>query len=313
MLEKITVVENHEMLLVSKRAVFVFIGALLLMTLALMSFFLLADFDYILGRKDLAMKVGQTSISLDQLKQIKRISGIRSQNVPDAVFATEFFETLLLSEGGRKLGIDRKPEFVKRIADFDGAVRNASDDETIARAVFLIEELADATRASIINQGTDTTDISTDKASIPSPKIKLHLHTILLPVASLTQLIMTEQASGTTFAELNASWSVSLYKGVGGDIGWKTEQDFPEGVFAKLLTQPINTLSEGFSDAAGTHLFTVVSKQEENPATAARAIREQQTREMKKKRLARYVIELRNQIEYWINPALQIKCQVATR
>lgn len=312
MLEKITVVDNHQMLLVSQRAVFAVIGFLLIMTLSLMSFFLLADFDYILGRKHLAMKVGQTSISLEELKKIQKISGARAQRATEAIFATEFFETLLLAEGGRKLGLDRDEEFVKKIADFDSALKNAGDDETVGRAVFLIEELAAATRNRISTLKSSVDASVVEKTTRTAPRTRLHLRTILLPDPEQVAMVLSEQASGTAFTQLSASYSISLYKGVGGDIGWKSAQDFPEGVFARLLTQPLNSLVEGFSDEAGTHLFAVISRQDENPEIAAKAAQEQLTRELKKRRLAHYMIELHREIDYWINPALQVKCQVVT-
>lgn len=310
MFEKIKVVDNHEMLLVSQRAVFVFIGFLLLMTLALMSFFLWADFDYILGRKHLAMKVGQTSISLDDLKKIQSLSGARARKVSEAVYASNFFETLLMAEGGRRAGLDRQPEFVKKIEDFDAALKNAGDEETVARAAFLIEELAAANRERILNLPELAATASETPVTQP-PRVRLHLRTILVSDTAKIPEVLSRHASGTSFADLNGSFSVSLYKSVGGDIGWKSANDFPEGVFARLLAQPVGSLAEGFADAAGTHLFEVISRPEEDPVAASRAAREQLMREMRSKRLMRETIALRNQVDYWINPILQIKCQVS--
>ncbi|HPW59366.1 MAG TPA: peptidylprolyl isomerase [Candidatus Rifleibacterium sp.] len=312
MFEKITVIDNHEMLLVSQRAVFMFIGFLLLMTFALMSFFLWADFDSILGRKHLAMKVGQTSISLEELKKIQNVSGIRAKQLSEAAFATDFFETLLLAEGARKNGLDRKPEFQQKISDFAAAGRNDSDDDAVARAAFLIEELAEAERQHLFSQ-TAAAAGETEKVEQPgtvTPRVRLHLKTILLAEAASASEILAQHASGTSFAELNASHSISLYKGVGGDIGWKSESDLPEGVFAKLLGLAPGVLTEGFSDQAGTHLYLVSARPEEDPAVATRSLREQKLRESRKSRLMRHLIELKNSIDYWINPILQIKCQV---
>jgi hypothetical protein len=40
-------------------------------------------------------------------------------------------------------------------------------------------------------------------------------------------------------------------------------------------------------------------------------MREQLMREIKKKALMRHTVDLRNRLDYWINPILQIRCQVA--
>lgn len=71
MIEKINPLDDHHMILVSRRMIFTVIGALLSLTFLLMLFFLHVDFDYLLGRKDLAMKVGQTTITLEELRQIQ--------------------------------------------------------------------------------------------------------------------------------------------------------------------------------------------------------------------------------------------------
>ncbi|MDD2998303.1 MAG: hypothetical protein PHV05_04520 [Candidatus Riflebacteria bacterium] len=313
MFEKVQVIDNHKMILVSKRAIFGFIGALLFLTTALMTFFFVADFDYILGRKDLAMKVGQTTISMSELKKIQKISGIKARQATEQAFASEFLNTLLLAEGARRLELDRKPEFTQKIADFDNALKNAGDDETMAKAVYLLEEMASTAR-------TAATDINIPDAgatgSIPpeyQPPVKLHLKTILLKNAEDVARLLAEQASGTAFAQLNASWSESLYKGVGGDIGWKSAQDFPQNVFDSFLKQPLNTVIEGFTDKNGIHLFAVCSKPEKDPAHSDKVIRERLLKEAKRKRLMQYMIELRNQIYFWVNPSLQIKRQVETR
>ncbi|EKD81231.1 MAG: hypothetical protein ACD_39C01900G0003, partial [uncultured bacterium] len=58
MFEPKTLIDDHHMILVSRRMIFSVIGTLLALTFLLMVFFLHIDFDYLLGRKDLAMKVG---------------------------------------------------------------------------------------------------------------------------------------------------------------------------------------------------------------------------------------------------------------
>ncbi|HNX75001.1 MAG TPA: peptidylprolyl isomerase [Candidatus Rifleibacterium sp.] len=314
MFEKIRVVENHAMLLVSKRAVFMFIGVLLLMTTLLMTFFLWADFDYILGRRSLAMKVGQTSISLADLKKIQQLSGIQARQLSEAAFASDFFMTLLLAEGGRQAALDRQPAFLKKIADFDAALKNSTDDETVARAAFLIEELAEAFRQKILTQADDPGEAANaGKPHIapPPPRVRLHLRTILASDASAVAEIMNQHAGGLSFAELNASYSVSLYKSLGGDLGWKSADDFPAGVFDRLLAVPVGSISNAFSDENGTHIFEIIARPGEDPKAAERATREQLLRESNKRRMARAMIDLRSRIDYWINPVIQVKCQVS--
>ena len=314
MFEKIRVVENHAMLLVSKRAVFMFIGFLLLMTALLMAFFLWADFDYILGRRSLAMKVGQTSISLADLKKIQQVSGARARQLSEPAFASDFFTTLLLAEGGRQAGLDRQPTFLKKIADFDAALKHSTDDETVARAAFLIEELAEACRQKILNQADEPGEAAragTTQITPPPARVRLHLRTILASDASLVNEIMTRHAGGLSFAELNASYSVSLYRTLGGDLGWKSAADFPAGVFDRLLAVPVGSLTSAFSDENGTHIFEIIARPGEDPNASARAIREQLLRETNKRRMARAMIDLRARIDYWINPVIQVKCQVS--
>lgn len=312
MLETITCFENHEMIVVSRRKVLTLIGIILGFTLLLIIFFLTTDFDYILGRKTLAMKVGQTQISLAELKQIQKSSGVRARQMPENAFAVELLETVLLAEAGRRAGLDRKPDFMRKIGNFDVAMKNGKDDENIARAAFLLEELADATRADIIDSHNYDFELAAMVKPAPPTQIKLHLRTILAENSDQGQLILTQRLSGVEFADLNASWSRSLYKSVGGDIGWKSAGDFPEEVFAGLLKLEPGVLAEAFTDESGTHLFEVVSRPAHDPAIAEKAAREKALRDLKRRRLQQYLAGLVNQIDYWINPVLQNRSQVVS-
>ena len=309
MLEKITLIDDHHMILVSQRLVFSVIGALLTLTLLLMLFFLHVDFDYLLGRKDLAMKVGQTTITLAEIKQIQAISGVKARNLDDSAFASEFFETLLFAEGGRRLGLDRRPEFARKISGFDMALQKNDDKEMLARSVFLIEELAAAARREVAEAQHHPAELESIKVSVPLPKERLHLKTILVVSAEDAQQLMAEQAAGVPFAELNASWSHSLYRGVGGDIGWKSAGDFPEEVFDRLLAAEPGVITHGFADEAGIHLFAVISRPKIDQAQQARAVRELQLRELRRRRLMKYIVELRSTVDFWINPILQTRGQ----
>lgn len=309
MFEKINWFDDHHMLLVSRHTVFVIIGILLTMTFSLMMFFLHIDFDSLLGRKGLAMKVGQTTISLDELRQIQAISGVKAKKLDAAAFASEFFDTLLFAEGGRRLGLDRRSDFIRKVSVFDRASRRSDDKETLARAVFLIEELAAAARQEVAEANFHPAELAEIKVSVPAPKPRLHLKTILVADEEQAQNLQTESAEGAAFAELNASWSLSLYRGVGGDVGLKSVSDFPAGVFAKLLAESDDTLVRGFADDAGIHFFSVTARPQIDPAQHAKAERELQLRELRRRRLLKYMVELRNSLEYWVNPVLQARCQ----
>lgn len=312
MLEKITGFENHEMIVVSKRTVLTLIGMVLGLTLLLMVFFLTTDFDYILGRKTLAMKVGQTQISLSELKLIQNASGVRARQMPENAFAVELLETVLLAEAGRRNGLDRKPDFMRKIGSFDAAMKAGQNDENIAKAAFLLEELADAARADVVDNHNYDFELAAMVKPVSPIPAKLHLRTILAENSDQGQLILTQRLSGIEFSDLNASWSRSLYKSVGGDIGWKSVSDFPEEVFAGLLKLEPGVLAEAFTDETGTHLFEVVSRPTHNPVIAEKAAREKALRDLKRRRLQQYLAELVNQIDYWINPVLQNRSQVVS-
>jgi parvulin-like peptidyl-prolyl isomerase len=301
------------MILVSKRMIFSVIGFLLGLTFLLMLVFLNVDFDYLLGRKDLAMKVGQTTITLSELNQIQAISGIQAKKLDAAAFASEFFDTLLYAEGGRRLGLDRRQDFIRKVAVFDQASARSDDKETLARAVFLIEELAAAARREVAEADFHPAELTEIKVNVPVPEQRLHLKTILVAGEEEAQQLLAERAEGVAFADLNASWSRSLYHGVGGDIGWKKAGDFPENVFAKLLTLEPEVLTQGFVDESGVHLYAVVSRPKVDPAQQAKAERELQLRELRRRRLMKYIVELRNSVDYWVNPVLQARCQTLGR
>jgi hypothetical protein len=260
MIEKINPLDDHHMILVSRRMIFTVIGALLSLTFLLMLFFLHVDFDYLLGRKDLAMKVGQTTITLEELRQIQAISGVQAKRLDIAAFASEFFDTLLYAEGGRRLGLDRRPDFIRKVADFDQASARGDDKVTLSRAVFLIEELAAAARREVAEAVYHPAELAAIKVSVPEPPQRLHLKTILVTGEEQMHQLLADQEAGLAFAELNASWSRSLYRGVGGDIGVKSAGDFPAGVFEKLLETVDEKLILGFADDAGVHLFSVVGR-----------------------------------------------------
>lgn len=313
MLEKITVFENHEIIVISKKAVLLFIGFLLSLTLILILFFLTTDFDYILGRKDLAMKVGQTQITMIELKLIQKVSGLKARRMAETAFAVDFFATVLLAEAGRNKGLDQHPEFLRKTRNFADAIKGNKDEDNVAKASYFLEELAAAARADYIDNHNYDFELAALKKTVVPVNERLHLRTILVKDSQQAQQVMEQRLSGTGFAELNASWSRSLYKSVGGDIGWKSADNFPENIFSGLQQLDVGVLAEAFSDNDGTHLFEVINRPVINIAAAEKAARAQALQELKRRRLQKYLATLRTETEYWVNPILQNRCQIVNQ
>ncbi|MGM0599160.1 MAG: peptidylprolyl isomerase [Candidatus Rifleibacteriota bacterium] len=295
---------EHDVILVSKTGIVGFIIFALGMTFFLMFLFTWLDFDSLLGRKNLAIKVGSTNISLSDFKKIKEISGKRVKNLSDQSFAEELFETLLLAEDARRKNLDSNPEFKKKIQKFDRALKNSEDSEKIAKSIFLLEELARAAIKNIVkNEITRSKPESQQKAQTPK-KIKLHLRTIKVNTASEAEQVKQAVVSGTDFSLINASYSTSLYKSVGGDLGWKTKSDLPAGVFEKLLKQKNNKLTLGFTDNNGFHFYQVLSKHETSPEGEP----DKSKPSINKNRIIyKHLATLKSEINYWINPSLLAK------
>jgi hypothetical protein len=304
-----TNIDNNEkdqnIILVSKTSVVGFIVFALSMTFFLMLLFTWLDFESLLGRKNLAMKVGATSISLKDFKTIKEISGNRVKNMSDQSFAAELFEILLLAEDARRKNLGSSPEFKKKIQKFDLALKNSEDSEKIARSIYLHEELAQAAIQNVLRNAT--TDKKTDAQQITpvQQEIKLHLRTIKVNSASEAEKVKQAVASGTSFAAINASHSTSLYKAVGGDLGIKSRSDFPPGVFAKLAKQKNEQLTLGFNDETGFHFFQVIGRHK----TAAKN-RGNKSQPIKNKNeiIYKHIASLKTKINHWINPKLLLNC-----
>ena len=296
---------DHNIVLVSKTSIVGFIAFALGMTVFLMFLFTWLDFDSILGRKDLAMKVGTTSISLADFKKIKEISGDRVKNLSNQAFAAELFETLLLAEDARNNKLDENPEFNKRVNKFEQALKNSEDSEKIAKSIFLLEELAQATIQNLYQSELAAPKIEIQQKKPVQKEFKLHLRTIKVDTASEADKVKQAIASGTSFAEINASYSTSLYKAVGGDLGLKTKSDFPPGVFKKLLEQKEKQISLGFSDKTGFHFYQVIGRQE---AIAKNKKNKLRPAINKRQILYKYITELKSEINHWINPVLLLNC-----
>jgi parvulin-like peptidyl-prolyl isomerase len=138
----------------------------------------------------------------------------------------------------------------------------------------------------------------------------LHLRTIVVGNASLAALLEADIASQTPFAELNASYSISLYKSVGGDLGRKKQNDFPEGVFAKFLQAPEGQLIKGYTDQAGTHYFEVLDHHETQASRQPAARQLKQRRRQNSQLIAQHIQELIKTGDWWLNPKLRDSRQI---
>lgn len=311
MIEKNSDEIGHNILLVSRTGIIGFIVFSLVMTSLLMALFMFVDFGSIFGLSNLALKVGQTSISMKDFKKIQEISGERAKQMTEQAFAQELLETLLLAENGRNLLLDQREEFKQKIQAFDSALNKSDDEERIARSIFLIEELAKASLEQTLKDSPEIATVShLDSSQAMNEQVKLHLRTISASNPSRATEIMTAIASGTPFEEINSSWSTSLYKGVGGDLGWKTEKDLPEGVFSKLMNSATGHIIEGFADESGIHFFEVLGKHKTRKNYNETAEIEKKSKASKRKIISRHIVHLKNRIYHWMNPALRVKRQI---
>ncbi len=100
---------------------------LVLLTGCLMVVLSQVDLDAWLFGPDLALKVGGTSLTLGQFRQLKDSAPPTTRSLGNAEFAAELVETLLLAEAGRQLRLDREEEFIRLREAFDQAVRPTSE------------------------------------------------------------------------------------------------------------------------------------------------------------------------------------------
>lgn len=310
MAEKSPIEPDNDMILVSRTGIVAFIVFSLAMTGFLMGLFMFVDFDALLGRSDLAMKIGQTTISLEDFRKIKLISGEKVRQMPEQTWAEELFETVILAEDARNKRLDENPEFINRAEIFAMAINLSEDENRIARSIFLLEELAKASIERLLQDSSEYQSLLNAKpetASSPAPA-RLHLRTLLLADTEKYEQVQSEIASGTDFARLNEQFSISPYRGVGGDIGWKSAEDLPDGVFAQLQQAELHETMFGYRDENGIHLFAVIDK----PALTLsnRSEKEKQLKELKNRLITRHIAGLKSTIVHWVNPTLRVMCQI---
>ena len=300
---------GHEMILVSRTGIIVFILFSVLMTGLLMGLFMFVDFDSILGQKHLAMKVGATTVGMTDFGRIKQISGDLARKMSDQSWAEELFTTLILAEDARNNLLDQDPELKSKSEIFNSALNSDDDEDRIARAIFLNEQLAKASINKLLKDSQEYQNLLNSAPEISGEKIsRLHLRTIQISDEDTLSLVFADIASGSTLEQINASYSQSLYRGVGGDLGWKNDEDLPEGVFARLQSTANGELVEGFRDESGIHLFAVISRSEK----AKPVSNEKQLQQLKSRLISKHLIRLKTSIDHWINPNLRGMCQIST-
>jgi len=203
MISKIKASNDHELIRVSKKAISWFIAFLLILTFLLIVLFTTTDFDSITGLKDLALKVGETAINTNEFMTIKEVSGIRARKMSPSDFAKEFADILLLSEEGRRLGIDKEPSFKAKIADFDRLLKGASDKARIAKSVYLIEELAKLAKERILKSLKLPVNDANTESQTENLKPRLRLKTILVKSLTSANEILKQASAGQSFKDLN--------------------------------------------------------------------------------------------------------------
>lgn len=278
--------------------------ALLSLTVLLMLFFVQIDFEYLFGSDAVAMKVGKSVVFLEDFYEIKKGYGERGQNMSDQLFAQELLEIIMLAEEGRRLKLDRTPEFRRRIDAFDLAARRQANAGSLRKAVFLIEELAQATRDYIIEESLRDFAPEISELEIDEPIKRLHLKTILVRDEETADQLLADYEESADFDALNSNFSISPYKAVGGDIGWKREEDLPAGVFNGLYAAEPNSLISGFEDEHGVHLFLVADKPEFDRALAIRTTLERARKDHEGRALFAYLQVMRGRIDHYISSML---------
>jgi hypothetical protein len=305
---------DHEFVQVSKNGIIFFILFIFVMTAILMSVFMFVDFESLLGIENLAMKVGQTSINFENLSRIKKISGSEAIIMSDQAFASDLFENLLLAQDARNRKLDNEPALKRKYQAFQDSINLQKDERRLAVSAYEIEELAQASIARMIKNNKEYQQKLISKAPTPDgmPETKLHLRVITAKNASDAAKIEKEIASGTTFTEINKKYSNSLYKSVQGDIGIKTRNDFPEGVFDLFLTARPGKLIKAYEDNSGIHFYEVIARFEPDIEKQSQALKEKQIQALKKRLIANHLRKLEKEIDYWINPVLRGACRIST-
>jgi len=305
------------LIMLSRTALLPLAGGLVVLTGLLMMLFSQIDLETWIAGQELGVKVGGTSISLAEFRELKAMVPASARALSNGQFAAELVETLLLAEAGRQLGLDKQDGFRQEILTFDQAVSDATSNTAqgvspateLTRAFFLIEELARRTREKVADSVPDLRAVPpqepADAASGSTIPDRLHIQTILVSDQTSAERVIALAASGEAFTTLNSSFSKSLYAPVGGDLGWKTQLDLPPGIFSALASAPVGSLTVGFTDAEGVHLFLVKGRRQISPQLFGRQAAERTMQENRRRAEQSFIQTMRATIPCFVNPSLQ--------
>ena len=298
--------ETYGYYLVSRATVLGAMAAILLLTGLMMGLFLKIDLETLFAREAIALKIGQTRVSLPEFRQLKALSG-KGKELSDAAFAAELTEVFLLAEEARRFGLDRHPAFEEQVARFDRAVATAG--EGLMRGLYLAEELARLTRehlAAAPEEGDSPVATVTPAVTPAGPTAdRLQVRTLLVPDEEIALRVLREAASGSDFGRLNAAWSRSPYAPVGGDLGQVGEDDLPPGVFRALSQTPIGSLSRQFADEQGVHLFVVLDRPRISSAASDEIAGRRMREGLRRRALDHGLARLRATIPVYVHPSLR--------
>jgi len=305
-LTQISDLEGTPFVKVSRSGLAIGILCLVLLTILAIGFFNRLDPEIFFGGEHLAMKVGGNVITIQQLRILKALAGPKGERMTEKAFAQELLEKLLLAEAGRKLKLDEIPAYREKVAIFDKSLPPASDPQDLSRALFLIEELSNLTKEYVYKQASKTCESPpTSLASTTKYLRKLHLKTILAKNEIDARKVLENAAAGISFSELNASWSMFPFQGVGSDLGWVNPIDLPEGIFQKMELVPVGSTAFGFSDELGVHLFYVVAKPESKLDYSERVSATLSNWEIQTRELGKFVKSQQEEITTWVNSSLK--------
>lgn len=270
-------------------------------------FFLKVDPDLFFASEKLAMKIGGTVLTIPQFRNLKILAGPQGIQLSEKEFAHRLTETILFAEAARQKGFDRSSSYLGKVKIFDQTIPPASDPQNLMRALFLMEELGNSMRVSLLQKVSNSMEKTDPEPILPASSVveKLHVRTVQVSSEEDARRVLEDAAAGVTFNELNASWSESLYAPVAGDLGWINPDDLPNGVFAHLLETPVGSMTLGFNDGEGFHLFVIEEKLRTNSSLRRRETENKRLQEKQELEIKDFLNAQKERIPVWINPVLE--------
>jgi len=232
-------------------------------------------------KKDLLEQVIQTRLFLLEARRMNL--GVSKEELGDnlkkyqAEYSGEEFNQLLKSKG---LTYDR---WVEKI-----------------RENVLIQKLEEKATESVSDPGPD--EIKAYYDSHPDEhqmKPGVRIRQILLGTEKEAREVHEALLKGADFAVLAHEKSISPDRDSGGDLGYLTRDQMPEG-FEVTLTLPLHSISPVIKTSYGYHIFRVEERQGEQEiplASDSARIKTLLRQERKDKAFAKWAIDLRNRTE----------------